>query len=116
MIELTYYRHKQEDKEYKTWFYDKGNVYHNTSIFGPDVIYVKEKEVNYQDVLGGYDNGWTKMGMPKNLTKEQEIQWYIDSNDEDLYFIGKEREACFEWFMKNMNEINLAQKHNKKIQ
>jgi hypothetical protein len=115
-IELHYY-HTQEDTEYTTWIYDKGNVYINPWHMGKGakLIYVKEEEENYQGIVGGYDNGWVKQTMPNNLTKAGQLEWYIISNKEDLHFIMKESEACAEWMMKHMDDILKAQKENKKI-
>ena len=122
-MELHYYTHEREDTKHQTWFYDEGKIVLNRWYcpkIGEHSPYFKVQsenhdEIEYQGEVGGYNDGWTKLPMPKNLTKEGELEWMMISNKEDLHFIMKEREACAEWMMKNMNEILDAQKENKKI-
>lgn len=120
-MELHYYKKIEEDKEYQTWFYDKGKVVLNRWYMGlkGDAKFFKVQSDNPEDEyvgeVGGYDDGWTKLKMPDNLTDEGKLEWMMISNKEDLHFIMKEREACADWMMKNMDEILEAQKENKKI-
>jgi hypothetical protein len=122
-MELQYYKHKREDQEYKTWYYASGNVYHNPRYTGhhrldngesPLVLVVGDCS-DHPSALAEADYGWTKIPMPKGLTKEEELDWMMTSNKEDMHFIMKEREACGEWMLKNLDEIIEAQKNNKEI-
>jgi hypothetical protein len=123
-MELFYYLlTKEEGTEYKTWFYDEGNVYLNPWYCPPigeteKLFYIREKEnePQYQGAVGGYTKGWTKAPKPKfKAGSQEEIDYYITSNKEDMHFIMKESEACTEWYLKNLTEILDAQKENKKI-
>ncbi len=123
-MELHYYVQQKEDTQYQTWFFDEGKVVINRWYcprLGDSTPYFKVPsdksldETEYEGEVGGYCDGWIKLSMPKNLTKEGELEWMMISNKEDLHFIMKESEACAEWMMKNMDEILDAQKENKKI-
>ncbi len=122
-MELHYYIKEKESTKYQTWFFDEGKIVINRWYcpkIGDNRKYFKVQsenhdELEYQGEVGGYCDGWTKLKMPTNLTKQQQLEWMIISNKEDLYFIMKEKEACAEWMMKHMDEILEAQKENKKI-
>ena len=97
-MELHYYLHTfEEDNTHKTW------------------SFIMVDHLIQGQLVGTSENGWTKLPMPKNLTKEEELDWYITSNREDLHFVMKESESCIEWKMKLLDEIIKAQKDNKKI-
>ena len=96
-MELHYCKHtREENTEYKTWVF---------------VI----TDFHYFGLVGSSEEGWTKQPKPPELTKKEALEWFIVSNNEDLHFIEKEREAFDEWRITETIEIAKAQKENAKI-
>lgn len=96
-MELCYYKDEEENK-YKTWHFIKRDVVVNG------------------ELVASYNEGWVKKQKPNFIENSQEaIDWYNISNEEDLHFIIKEREAFMKWCFKNLDEITNAVKYNKKL-
>ena len=74
---------------------------------------------NYRKILKVIDKADGQIEFDKEKVSDNilsgALEWMMISNKEDLHFIMKEREACADWMMENMDEILEAQKENKKI-
>lgn len=96
--------------------------YYNT----PEDVAYETWEYHEEDKFEGYRGCWVKKDMPNYLTKEEELDWYMISNEEDIYFISQEKKACLqwlkqekkrclEWYEKEKYEIEEAQEYNKML-
>jgi hypothetical protein len=94
-MEIHYCKYIKERKDYKTWHYSEGEVY-----------------LERHGVVGGYEKGWMKKVKPDNLSQQEELDWYIASNNEDKIFLLKESEACWAWRTKEMKDISISQNAN----
>lgn len=97
-MDLHYYKYTfEEDNTHKTWYYGIVDYFVRGSI------------------VGSSENGWTKRKMPDNLNDDEQLDWYIISNREDIHFVNMESQACTQWQSKHIDEIIKAQKYNNKI-
>ena len=84
-MELFYYLMVREDVKYETWRFIDINVI--TDFWSGTPHHVEGEEIDHPNVVGRYSEGWTKLPMPKDITKDEQLDWYIQSNKEDLHFI-----------------------------
>lgn len=62
------------------------------------------------------DTGWRKLPKPSlNQESKEALEYYNTSNEEDLYFLEREKEAFNEYYNKEKYDIIQSQAYNKKL-
>lgn len=81
--------------------------------------YQQVEEEGFEYKTWGYmcDHGWYKIQSPPFTQSEfkEATEWFMISNEEDKHFLKMELQYTKEYIEKELKEIEIAQRDNKKL-